>query len=532
MPNLAQVKLMDVPAFRKRAYVAAMATAGLFACASRSEAQEPNNTLDSLAIGEVARPGSYELRFDERMGLNLEDQMLELVVSTDLLTWEKLDLNRLQSEGFDILRSTIGFRTDEHGAIMERSYVISQDSLSDTWFKLHWRPLTERISYELIRLDEQRHPGIIQSWDNIGMDDQENVYFGFTTEVSPGIEDMNLFRYNQATGTCDHLGSYIQTLQAADNYLPGESVPKGHTYMPFINGKLYMGSQGFHDFKGELYEPGHNLNDMRGSHIFTWDVQSETLEDLSKDYPGGVATENEGILSLSMVSYGNHLFGLTHPFGNIVFLNHTTGAIDKIVPGIPWSLGNPISREVVVSPNGNIYLYRGTEKPDQRHLVFNVYQYNIASDTLTMLDFQCTGGFWSGQTITRDQKHIYIITVQGELYHLDTTTETWEHWGNFLPDEQINQGAAIRNISGITLDAGEQKIYGIIGRGETGAQSGDLIEYNLATKTSTILANLGPGIYTGNNTRDAKGHIYFNRFGDSNMWREYCGLLKIHIRRE
>ena len=226
------------------------------------------------------------------------------------------------------------------------------------------------------------------------------------------------------------------------------------------------------------------------------------------------------------------LVDITHPFGSIVFLNHTTGAIDKVVPGIPWSLGNPISREMVVTQNGNIYLYRGTEHPDYRHLTFNVYQYNIASDTLTMLDFQCTGGFWSGQTLTRDQKHVYIVTVQGELYHLDTTTETWEHWGKILPQELVNQGAAIRNIYGMTLDYKEENIYGIIVRGENGAQSGDLIEYNLATKSSTIVASFGTGIYTGNDTRDSKGNIYFNRFGNSNLWREYCGLLKIHIKND
>jgi hypothetical protein len=494
-----------------------------------ASAQDPNDTLGSLEIREISMPGTIELRFDERMDLNLDGQAIELMHSGNLVDWQTVDLNRLRSQGFDILKSYTASRSDAHGNIMERAYVISRNFSADTYFKLHLRPLTERISYELIRLDETRHPGIIQSWDNIGMDDQENVYFGFTTEVTSGIEDMNLFRYNQTDGTYDHLGSYINTLIEADNYLPGESVPKGHTFMPFINGKLYMGSQSFHDFKGELYEPGHNLNDMRGSHIFTWDVQTETFEDLSKDYEGGVATVNEGILCFSQVTYGDYLFGLTHPFGSIVFLNHATGAIDKVVPGIPWSLGNPISREMVVTPNGNIYLYRGTEHPDYRHLSFNVYKYNIASDTLTMLDFQCMGGFWSGQTITRDQRHVYIVTVQGELYHLDTATETWEHWGKILPPGLVNQGAAIRNIYGMTLDFSEENIYGIIVRGEGGAQSGDLIEYNLATKTSTIVANFGTGIYTGNDTRDSKGNIYFNRFGNTNLWREYCGLLKIHI---
>lgn len=504
--------------------------AGIFLGALAAGGQDPNDTLDSLEIGEMTQAGTLELRFDERMDLNLNGQVIELRHSADLVDWQTVDLNRLRSQGFDVVRTSTESRADARGSIMERSYVISRDGFADTYFKLHLRPLTEKISYELIRLDEQRYPGIIQSWDNIGMDDQENVYFGFTTEVSPEIEDMNLFRYNQADGTYDHLGSYINTLTEADNYLPGESVPKGHTYMPFINGKLYMGSQSFHDFKGELYQPGHNLNDMRGSHIFTWDVQSETLEDLSRNYPGGVATVNEGILCFSQVTYGNYLFGITHPFGSIVFLNHTTGNIDKVVPGIPWSLGNPISREMVVTQNGNIYTYRGTEHPDYRHLAFNVYKYEIASDTLTMLDFQCTGGFWSGQTVTRNQEDVYIVTVQGELYHLDTTTETWEHWGKILPQGLVNQGAAIRNIYGMTLDYSEENIYGIIVRGEGGAQSGDLIEYNLASKTSTIVANFGTGIYTGNDTRDSKGNIYFNRFGDTNMWREYCGLLKIHIK--
>jgi hypothetical protein len=504
--------------------------ASLLSCGLISLADDPDNTLESIQIHPDPSARTFHLLYDERMDLKERDRVIEVRVSEDLQNWRTLNLNQLADGNFEVIRSHTSAKSDEYGPLMARSYVLSNPFVGDAFFQLHLRPLSERISYELIRLDDRWYPGIVQSWDNIGMDDAENVYFGFTTEISSNIEDMNLFRYNAASGTYDHLGTYISTLEAAGNYIAGESVPKGHTYMPFIGGKLYMGSQGFHDFKEALYEPGNNLNEMRGSHIFTWDLATEQLEDLSRNYPGGVATVNEGILCLSMVPYGDHLFGLTHPFGSIVFLNHTTGAIDKVVPGIPWSLGNPISREMVVTPNGNIYIYRGTEKPDRRHLSFNVYKYSIADDELTMLDFTCTGGFWSAQAITRDWEDIYIVTVQGELYHLDTTTETWSHWGKFLPAEMVARGGYIRQVYGVTLDYNEEHLYAIIVRGENGPQSGDLIEYNLATRTSQVVTNFGPGIYTGNNTRDSKGNIYFNRFGSTWAWQEDCGLLKIHIK--
>jgi len=52
------------------------------------------------------------------------------------------------------------------------------------------------------------------------------------------------------------------------------------------------------------------------------------------------------------------LVGLAHPSSDIVLYDYQANKLVKIVPGIPWKLGNPLSREIIVAPSGNIYIYR------------------------------------------------------------------------------------------------------------------------------------------------------------------------------
>jgi hypothetical protein len=63
---------------------------------------------------------------------------------------------------------------------------------------------------------------------------------------------------------------------------------------------------------------------------------------------------------------------LAHPSSDIVLFDYKQNKVHNIVPGIPWSLGNPLSREIVASKTGKIYTYRGTEDPAHRGEVNNI----------------------------------------------------------------------------------------------------------------------------------------------------------------
>ena len=242
-----------------------------------------------------------------------------------------------------------------------------------------------------------------QCWNGMGMDDQGRIYIGFTSLRDDGREDFPVFRYDPGIGKKEFLGTFLDIVRAAGNSKPGEGIPKGHTRMVYANGKMYMGSQSFHDLKWEI----DTLPTYRGGHLFAFDTVAGTWDDLSASLPGGVVMQHEGIVSLNILPQENLLVGLAHPSSDIVLYDFSKRRLSKIVPGNPWKLGNPLSREVIVAPSGNIYTYRGTEAVAQRHETHTVWVYNIHTGEMRDTGFRMTQGFWIGQTEKRDHSKIY-----------------------------------------------------------------------------------------------------------------------------
>ena len=232
-----------------------------------------------------------------------------------------------------------------------------------------------------------------QCWNGMGMDDQDRIYIGFTSVRGDGREDFPVFRYDPGTGEKLFLGTFVDIVDAAGNSRPGESIPKGHTRMIYANGKIYMGSQSFHDLKWEI----DSLQTYRGSHLFAFDTISSKWQDLSAPLPGGVITEHEGIISLNILPNENLLVGLAHPSSDIVLYDFQSNQLVKVIPGIPWKLGNPFSPEIIVAPSGNIYTYRGTEAVSQRNKNHLVWVYNIHSGEMRDTGFQMTTAFGSAK---------------------------------------------------------------------------------------------------------------------------------------
>jgi hypothetical protein len=123
------------------------------------------------------------------------------------------------------------------------------------------RPLQQTI-----RFDDIVPKGMVlqQCWNAIGIDGQERVYIGFTGRRSDGREDFAVFRYDPATGHRRLLGSFMAASDSVGNLQAGEEIPKGHTHLVALDGRIYMGSQGFHDFKRGIGA----LPRYRGSHLY------------------------------------------------------------------------------------------------------------------------------------------------------------------------------------------------------------------------------------------------------------------------
>lgn len=347
-----------------------------------------------------------------------------------------------------------------------------------------------------------------QCWDAIGMDSRERVYIGFTSKRADGREDFAVFRYDPATGERRFLGTFMDVSQAAGNLAPGEEIPKGHTHMVEIGGRMYMASQGFHDLKG----PIDTLPRYRGSHLYAYDPARETLEEVSRALPGGVVTEHQGLIALAHAPGSDLLVGLAHPSSDIVLFDTARERVQRIVAGIPWRLGNPLSREIVATKAGRIYTYRGTEEPAQRGEAHHIWAYDLATKAMSETAYTATAGFWNGQTSTRDGATIWLSTVNGELYRLDVASGAFTHLGTFLPSDEVAAGEQVDQLYGITLSADERRIYGIPRRHR--ARGSNLYAYEIASGAVTPVGAVEPAVYAGSDVRDSRGDIYVARFGD------------------
>ena len=312
-----------------------------------------------------------------------------------------------------------------------------------------WHVGGHGVHWAQITFDDLAPPYISlqQCWNAMGMDDKGRVYIGFTSYRQTGDEDVAVFRYDPSSGERTFLGTFVDVAQSAGNLAEGESIPKGHTRLICIDDKMCMGSQGFHDFKGELDD----LYKYRGAHIFAFNTTTQAWQDLAADLDDGVIIKYQGIVGMSIWREQQLLVGITHPYADIVLFNYKTNKIKKVMPGIPWKLGNPVSREVIVAPSGRIYSYRGTEAPEQRHEKNPVWVYDPDTGQMSKTGFEMTQGFWVGQTATRDGSKIYVSTVNGQLYEFDTSEEAFTDLGYLLPERAIQAGRKIKFLYGVTL---------------------------------------------------------------------------------
>jgi len=245
-------------------------------------------------------------------------------------------------------------------------------------------------------------------------------------------------------------------------------------------------------------------------------------------------TEHEGIISLNTLPQEHLLVGLAHPSSNIILYDYQTNELIKVVPGIPWKLGNPLSREVVVTPSGNIYTYRGTEAVNQRNETHSVWVYNIHTGEMKDTGFHMTHGFWIGQTETRDGSKIYLNTTGGEIYEFDVVSETFKYLGYELAS---SDNRIIDYTYAITLSPDETKLYYVLSviqnpggpEGDGSGGSGELYYYDLATGQIVFVQQLPAGIYTSADLRDEE-NIYFSHFGSRwNIWSGDAGLFMLHL---
>ncbi len=370
--------------------------------------------------------------------------------------------------------------------------------------------------FRIIKFDEMFPEGFTgdTSWDPMGIDGNGIIYFGYTgrrTDLIAGeeIEDFAVFSYDPEKDVVKFLGTFIEACKAANNYIYGEEIPKGHTKFYCIDNKMYMASQGFHDYKQQIDgEDGYETK--RGAHLFVYDIEKEILFDLSSQMPGGVWCEHQGVVAMNYMPELGKLVGFTHPLADLVFYDLATGTVDRYVNGIPWSLGNPLSREIIVSGD-RVYLYRGVEDTGARaELQWPVYCYDYGENRLYQTGDTMKGGFWNGQATTSDGKTTYISGCCGILYKMDMETGRV----TLLRDMDLDGENVIGYTYSISMSPDETKLFYI----PTARNPGRIYEYDIATNTLAVVADVPTAVYCGSNIVTKDNWYYFTRFGDGSGW--------------
>jgi hypothetical protein len=360
-----------------------------------------------------------------------------------------------------------------------------------------------------------------QSWNSLGLDDQDRVYITWTSTRDDGRQDTALFRYTHRKGRKEFLGSFIDVATAQGNLAAGEEIPKGHTRILQVGRKMYMASMGFHDFKGAI----DTLPAYRGAHLFSYDLDTGAFDDVSRSLPGGVVIAHQGIVALNYSPEHHLLVGLAHPLGDIVLYDLVANTVRKVVPGIPWQLDHVVSREIVVTRTGKIYTYRGPENPDLRDLTDEVWEYDIARDTMRGTGQLLKGGFWNGQAVSRNRKRIYLSTVAGELYRLDVRHGTFTALGPLEDPADYNDPLEYRVVYlyGIEMTSDEQTILGwpiiapYAGDGDVPTR---LMAYDVSRGKVSKQFDASIQTFTGSNHRDHRGNFYQAAFD----WDHNCHL--------
>lgn len=406
--------------------------------------------------------------------------------------------------------------------------------------------LSAEITVDFISFEDMR-PDVVpcfgMGYGTIGIDPEDNIYALWCgdcklckTNCNTTFGNCALFKYNPDTEERWLLGTLRETAAAAGNLGPNqywnktEIFMKGHTHLPYQNGRIYIGTQEFHSMAGMRSD----LPDYRGGHIFAYDIASDSLMDMSVSQPKGVFIDNQGIIQLWDYAPGDLILGWTIPRGDIIMYNTKTGE-SNIKPGIDSEVvkANEPVREFIVTPQGQIY-YNYRNGP--------VYKYdmNTGEDVPTEYYMENGGcswdmwGFWNGLAMPKHSKKIYVSTY-GYLYELDTETGVFTFLTWMLPE---SEDLHICRTWGLATSLDEKKLYWIP---TNGSAAWRLYEYDIESNTVMFLKDLSylinknqtirPPAFlsevSGDNITDSKGRIYFVRHTYDNTGGS--GILKIDV---
>lgn len=381
-------------------------------------------------------------------------------------------------------------------------------------------------------------------WHAIGIDPRDNVYVVFGGPEGDSA-DCALFQYQASTGERRLLGTLSQAAKAAGTWREGERIEKGHTHLPWLNGRIYIGTMGFHDASAVSPREMEIAAKSHGAHLMAYDPVANQIEDLGRNQPDGVFFPRRGFMCLTPMPEAGLIAALTVPHGDLLLYDPATRQPRATLPGVPEEFGNVVTREVVAAPNGKLYyMYAPAARG---HAQGRMYTYDWKTGRRSPA-IEIDPYYWNGSVQVNGR--IFIMTDPGYLYELHPDTDRVSRIGTLFPESErreVDEGELVYrppHVLGMVLSADGQAIYSIPLRkriqksdrrpwkeGDTEPRGPQvplgLYRFDLGTRTAARIADvpreIGHGYITGTNIRDRQGNFYFAHHGGG-----FLGLVKVN----
>ena len=352
------------------------------------------------------------------------------------------------------------------------------------------------------------------SWNALGVDKAGHVYLAIGYGDVGRPNDVGVFRYNTDSGERKFLTTLKTVSQAQNNLLPGENIIKGHTRIVEMNGKIYVGSQGFHD----IFEIDPSV---RGGHLYQMDVATEQWHDLSATDPDGVSIPHQGVIAVDVIPEKNLVVGFSSPAGDIIVYDLAAGRSTVYTnPDAAQYLGRNVARHIVYLSKTNRIYTSFAGSPMQR-LDLNSGVYTTLPAANGEFYFGPGPGFDHGNEFAtamaknHDGSQVYYLSWNGDLYHFDADNETLTQLGQVSTPDELANKVKVGTAFALVMSQDEKYLYTIPSSMSDGSIG--LYRYDIAagawSKLLDLTSKMKGGVFAGGEI-DSQGRIYFAHFGD------------------
>jgi hypothetical protein len=197
-----------------------------------------------------------------------------------------------------------------------------------------------------------------------------------------------------------------------------------------------------------------------------------------------VSAPHEGIIALDVLRGQGKLVGLTFPNGNLVIYDLATRR-STIYP-CPVTGKTNVSRKIFTSDGGKVYFsYQN---------IRDLWELDTLTGSMRSTGYPLNMGILQQTKRTADGRRIYLLDESSGLYVFDFTTGVLTDLGALAP-------GTVDAV--LILSHDEKKLF-------TAPSSPDiqLVEYDVASRTTTNRGNFDQHLGVGGGALDAQGRFY------------------------